>query len=97
MGTRTKTWKIGEYCKGGVITVEVDDADGVCVIGKEWDFSTGSRKGSCQKNAKPFCSQYFTTTGSGWQWGVEAYLSDLTACYYSDIIMDWIKSKTFEE
>jgi hypothetical protein len=36
----TKTWKIGEYAKGGIITVEARGKK-VTVIGKEWDFTTG--------------------------------------------------------
>ena len=32
----TKTWKLGELSKGGVITVEVT-AKKVAVIAKEWD------------------------------------------------------------
>ena len=33
----SKTWKLGEVCKGGVITVEAT-AKKVTVIAKEWDF-----------------------------------------------------------
>ena len=46
----TKTWKIGEYCRGGVITVTVNEY-AVRVIGKEWDLSAGTTRGSSQKNA----------------------------------------------
>ena len=34
----TKTWKLGEICKGGIITVETK-GNIVTIIGKEWDYS----------------------------------------------------------
>ena len=43
--TKTKTWKLGEICQGGVVTVEVTGQK-IAVIGKEWDYSAGSRKSS---------------------------------------------------
>jgi hypothetical protein len=33
----TKTWKIGEVCQGGIITVEIKNS-AISVIGKEWIF-----------------------------------------------------------
>lgn len=39
----TKTFKIGEYCKGGIITVETKGST-VHIIAKEWDYSQGTRK-----------------------------------------------------
>ena len=36
----TKTFKIGEYAKGGIITVETTTRT-VVVIGKDWDMSQG--------------------------------------------------------
>jgi hypothetical protein len=43
----TKTFKIGESCKGGVITIETTKTQ-VNVIAKEWDSSKGYNKGSDQ-------------------------------------------------
>ena len=57
----TKTFKIGEYCKGGVITVETT-AKKVAVIAKDWDFSAGSKKGSNQSNAKEWNRLEVSTT-----------------------------------
>ena len=53
MAKATKTWKIGEYCQGGVITVEITGKV-IAIIGKDWDTSTGYRKSSNQSNAKEF-------------------------------------------
>ena len=47
----TKTWKIGEYCKGGIITIKTT-ATKIIVIGKDWDFSKGSNRGSDQSGAE---------------------------------------------
>ena len=41
-----KTFKIGEYAKGGIITVEIKGWSNshIAVIGKEWDMSKGTRR-----------------------------------------------------
>jgi len=90
----TKTWKLGEYCRGGVITVNTTDL-GVYVIAKDWDFSTGSKRSSSQKNAKAWDSKYFAFGKDGWKGAVFFYLNHLTSSGYADIIMKWIESKTF--
>ena len=87
---KSKTWKIGEYAKGGVITVEITGKI-VAVIGKEWDYSTGSKRSSDQSNAKEF------TRGTIEADSREAYrktldfLCDLTTSYYADEIIKWIE------
>ena len=48
-----KTWKLGEVCQGGVITVQTTKTQ-VKVIAKEWDYSKGSNRGSDQSGAKEF-------------------------------------------
>ena len=48
-----KTFKIGEYCKGGILSVETTSKTAT-VIAKDWDFSQGSNRGSNQSNAKEF-------------------------------------------
>ena len=86
-----KTWKIGEYCKGGVITTEVKN-DSILIIGKDWDFSTGSKKSSNQSNAKEF-TRFLGNSNSIFMRDVDTFLNDLTTSYYTDQIMDWIKEK----
>ena len=93
---KTKTWKIGEYCKGGIITAEIVTKNGyeiVYVIGKEWDFSAGSNKGSNQSNAKEFIRLMVVPT----EWNINEvqrelsdFLHDLTTSYYADQVMEWI-------
>lgn len=92
MAQATKTFKIGEYAKGGVITVNVNGKI-VTVIGKEWDFSKGSKKGSDQSNAKEFTRGIADTTDSNAYRNLSNFLCDLTTSYYADQIIRWIETK----
>jgi len=89
---KTKTWKLGEVCKGGVITVEIKDLN-ITIIGKEWDYSKGSRKSSNQSNAKEFTRTTVRSTGSNAENELDMLLCDLTTSYHSGNIIKWIKSK----
>ena len=93
-----KTWKIGEYSKGGIITVEIKsnfrNGNEINIIGKEWDSSQGYSKGSNQSNAKEFTR---ITINSSYDSDAENkmffFLTDLTTAYYADNVIQWIKSK----
>lgn len=87
----TRTWKIGEYARGGVITVETTK-DTVTIIGKDWDFSTGSNRGSSQKNAKEFDRKVITVSDPESYKQALEYLQWLTTSYYADKIVEWIES-----
>ncbi|TXG82776.1 MAG: hypothetical protein E6R13_04545 [Spirochaetes bacterium] len=89
----SKTWKLGEVCKGGVITVEAT-ANKVTVIAKEWDFSQGSSKGSNQSKAKEWNRLEVSTSEPSAESKVDWFLFDLTTSYHAGKIMDWIKTKT---
>ena len=89
----SKTWKLGEVCKGGVITVEAT-AKQVTVIAKEWDFSQGSSKGSNQSKAKEWNRLEVSTSDSNAESKLDWFLFDLTTSYHAGKIMDWIKTKT---
>lgn len=92
MAKATKTFKIGEYAKGGVITVEITGKI-VTIIGKDWDFSKGSRKSSDQSNAKEFTRGTIATTDDQAKRKIEQFLNDLTTSYYSGEILKWIETK----
>ena len=92
MAKTTKTWKIGEYAKGGVITVEITGKV-IFIIGKEWDTSTGYKKSSNQSNAKEFTRGAVTTDDSQAYRKMYDFLSDLTTHYYADTILKWIETK----
>lgn len=88
----TKTFKIGEYCKGGIITIETTLTQ-VKVIAKEWDFSKGSSKGSDQSGAKEWNRLEVSLTQSGAERKIYDFLNDLTTSYYAGVVLDWIKTK----
>jgi hypothetical protein len=93
----TKTWKIGEYCRGGIITIETTKTQ-VKVIAKEWDYSKGSSKGSDQSKAKEWNRLEVNLSNSDAESKVNWFLFDLTTSYYTDEILDWIKTKvTFND
>ena len=88
----TKTWKIGESARGGVITVDVTKTK-VTIIGKEWDMSAGSTRGSSQSNAKEFTRLTVDTKDSDGERKIDNFLNGLTTSYYAGQIMDWINEK----
>ena len=89
----TKTWKIGERCIGGIITVTIKK-EVVAVISKEWDMSAGTKKSSNQSNAKERdrLELDLQTTSAAY---IELlhYIGQLTTSYYTDEIITWIRSK----
>jgi len=91
-----KTFKIGEYAKGGIITVEIKGWSNshIAVIGKEWDMSKGTRRSSDQSNAKEFTRKEVQVTDYQAERTLDNFLCDLTTSYYAGQILDWIKSKT---
>jgi len=91
---KTKTWKIGEYCKGGIITVEIGK-DTAAIIGKDWDTSAGWNKGSDQSKAKEFDRETVQLDGSVHAHKVASiFLNDLTTHYYAEQVMDWLAANS---
>jgi hypothetical protein len=88
----SKTFKIGEYCKGGIITVEITGKI-ITVIGKEWDYSTGTRRSSDQSKAEEFTRGTADATDSNVRRKLSEFINDLTTSYYTDQIIKWIESK----
>ena len=91
-----KTFKIGEYCKGGIISVETTKTQ-VTIIGKDWDFSAGSTKSSDQSKAQEFTRETVNVSDSNANRKILDILCDLTTSYYADKIMEFIeKNVTFK-
>lgn len=88
-----KTWKLGEVCRGGVITVETKN-NLIKVIGKEWDYSQGTNKASNQSNAKEWTRLEVDAEISDADRQLSMFINDLTTSYHTDNIMKWIESKT---
>jgi len=89
----SKTFKIGEYAKGGIITIETK-GNKVAIIGKDWDFSKGSNRGSDQSGAKEWTRLEVDAEEFDADRQMTMFLHDLTTSYYTDEIMKWIESKT---
>jgi hypothetical protein len=89
----SKTWKLGEVCRGGVITITANKRN-VLVQAKEWDFSAGSNRGSNQSNAKEWNRLEVYTSSNDAERQLDNFLCDLTTSYYAGEILDWIKTKT---
>lgn len=92
MAKTTKTWKIGEYCKGGVITVEIN-GNRIDIIGKDWDTSAGWTKKSNQSNAKEFDRETVLASDRDARRKMMDFLEDLTTHYYASTVVEWIESK----
>ena len=96
-----KTWKIGEYAKGGVISVEIEstfrNGNVITIIGKEWDSSQGYKKNSNQSNAKEWTrltlGLYAPCLSADAYDKCSDFLNDLTTSYYADEILKWVKTK----
>jgi len=97
---KSKTFKIGECCQGGIITVEIHKSK-VSIIGKEWDYSKGSNRGSDQSGAKEFTRMEFAlpTKESRDMYGpmdqrdMYEFLTELTTSYYAEEVLKFIKEK----
>lgn len=88
----TKTWKLGEVCRGGVITVETTKTQ-VKVIAKEWDSSKGFSKNSNQSQAKEWNRLEVNIAEKDSRSKIEWFLFDLTTAYWGDEILKWIETK----
>lgn len=88
----TKTWKLGEICRGGVITVTTTK-NTVLVQAKEWDTSKGFSKGSDQSKAKEWNRLEVSLSDTDAERKADWFLFDLTTTYWAGEIMDWIKTK----
>jgi hypothetical protein len=86
-----KTWKLGEVCRGGIITVETK-GQSVAIIGKEWDYSKGTMRGSNQSNAKEWIRLEVSANDREFSRKASNFLYDLTTSYHTDKIMEWINS-----
>lgn len=89
----TRTFKIGEYAKGGIITAEVKGTK-IAIIGKNWDTSAGYTNGSSQKNAKEWTRVEVDMNSRSAVSNLYDFLYDLTSSYYANKIMEWVEKQT---
>jgi hypothetical protein len=79
MTKRTKTWKIGEYCAGGVIRAK---SCGEIVKLEIRDYYTDQLL-----NSNAF--------GRMHEWQILEFLNNSTTSYYADKVLQWIKQKVW--
>ena len=92
MSKATKTWKLGEVAQGGIITVEIQ-GNSIAVIGKEWDYSKGSTRGSDQSKAEEFRRKTIQADSDNAYRELQDELCDLTTSYHAGEITKWIETK----
>ena len=85
----TKTFKIGEYAKGGIIKVETTtDRIIIKVIDMFGD------EGEIASQTSVYTEHEVAIHCYTLECRVSAFLLDITISYYTQKIMDWIKGKT---
>jgi len=83
---KTKTWKIGEKCIGGIIQIKVSEGTyfpqgtTIKVLVKEW------------KSGAVIHSNIF---GRIHESRLVNHLHDMTTSYHAETIMDWVKQNAF--
>ena len=84
---KTKTWKIGEECIGGIIQIKVSEGTyfpqgtTIKVLVKEW------------KSGAVIHSNIF---GRIHESRLVNHLHDMTTSYYASMIMEWIKENAWQ-
>jgi len=77
----TKQFKLGEYCIGGIIKVDIIGKI-ILIKALDWNSKKEVMTGSYQTDIHDAHAV------------VDNFLNELTTYYYADKIMTWIKSKT---
>jgi hypothetical protein len=75
----TKSFKIGEYCIGGIIKAEIKNNT---LILKALDYNTKKEVSNLEFSVYPFSERE-----------VWFSLTEWTSSYYANKIIDWIKTK----
>lgn len=88
----THTFNIGEYAKGGVISVNIK-GNNITIIGREWDYSKGMSKKSDQSKAKEFIRCTINSNDLECRQKLDAILMLLTTLYYTREIFNWIEDQ----
>jgi hypothetical protein len=81
MGTKRKTWKIGEYAIGGIIIVNIHGKV-ILIEAREWNSKEVVSSGSV------------LSTDSDARRKIDNFLNDLTTSYYADKILNWISENS---
>jgi len=89
-----KTFKIGEYCKGGIIQVKISKTR-LHIINLDYFTKEIIEKRTYKTNNKPNLSSYTNTLKNHYSntylESVYRFISSLTTPYYTDTIIKYIK------
>ena len=88
----SKTFKIGEYARGGVITAETK-GNTVTLIAKQWDTSAGYTKSSNQSNAKEMYRISVDASTDDARWKLFNWLCEESTSYWADEVLKWVEAK----
>jgi hypothetical protein len=87
----TKTWKIGEVCQGGIITVEIK----IQLYISYWNgfFENGTKRSSNKSKAKEFTRKTVLASESRAEYKLDDFICELATSYWASTITDWVKTK----
>jgi Tfp pilus assembly protein PilV len=88
----SKTFKIGERARGGVITAETK-GNTVTLIAKLWDTSAGYTERSSQSNAKEMYRITVNVNDSDAEWKLFNWLCEESTSYWADEVLKWVATK----
>ncbi len=88
----SKTFKIGERARGGVITAETKGTT-VTLIAKLWDTSAGYTKKSSQTNAKELYRITVDVNDRNAHWKLFNWASEESSSWWADEILKWVATK----
>ena len=80
-----KTFNIGEYCIGGIISVSINKS--IRIDCKDWDTKDIIRSKTFEIN------KYDVSNKSNTIFEIENWLNDLTSSYYATKVLDYIEEK----
>ena len=88
----SKTFKIGERARGGVITAETK-GNTVTLIAKQWDTSAGYTKKSSQTNAKELHRITVDATTSDAYGQLFHWMCEESTAWWADEVLKWVGTK----
>lgn len=86
---KSKTFNIGEYAVGGVISVEID-GKAIRVISRTANYKVPNFKESDQSKQPARDLRNFEAGVMNEKWRIDEYLNSLTSSYYAGQILEYI-------
>lgn len=74
---KTKTFKIGEYCIGGILKLTIGKDGSILIRAIDWKLKFVVQERRFEGQFAPF--------------DIEQYLNDLTSSYHASKVMKWLR------